>query len=146
MDNRYIGNDVLILIDLLFIYLIFIYLIYLDLYCFLRENDIMSTMYTESIGISSSLYNINWYKDKIESDSILVNKKFELAENNVWKIENIIISMSTLIEKIEQGYKSIILVDNGILNQNTKGMDCTPYFGHYIFLLKVSLIIIFISF
>jgi hypothetical protein len=103
-------------------------------------------MYTETIGISSSLYNINWYKDHIESDSILVNKKFELAQNNFWKIENIIISMSSLIEKFVQGYKSIILVDNSILNKNTKGMEGTPYFGHYIFLLKVHYYLIHIKY
>jgi hypothetical protein len=108
----------------------------IDLYCFLRSNNINCIMYTTSVGVNPALYDIDWYNRHINVDLKRVQDKFALAEHNQWIIKTHSISISEIIKKFIDNNKiiAIILVDSNILN--LAGYSATPatYSGHFIIL------------
>ena len=131
----------------------------IDLYCFLRDNNINSIMYTRTIGISSTHEELSWYQSHLSDDSNRVANKFQLAKDHGWIIHDVIIDLNIIADNILNGSVAIILVDNYLLhnyNENDDDNDDNDdnyifhykldeeksngkiheYAGHYIFLLE----------
>ena len=123
----------------------------IDLYCFLRENNVNSIMYTTTIGISSSHRELGWYQNHLSDDINRVNSKFQLAKDQNWIINNIIVDLNIVADAIENGASAIILVDNILFhktnhdkhnddiynyNEEKSNESLVEYAGHYIFLIE----------
>lgn len=123
----------------------------IDLYCFLRENNINSIMYTTTIGISSAHRELGWYQNHLSDDINRVYSKFKLANDKNWIIHNIIVDLNIVANAIENGATAIILVDNILFhksnenkhnndiynyNEEKSNENLVEYAGHYIFLIE----------
>jgi hypothetical protein len=127
----------------------------IDLYCFLRDNNIDCMMYTRTIGISSTHRDLSWYQNYLSDDSSRVDHKFKLAKDKCWIIHEKVVDLNDVANNIANGASAIILVDNFLLhnyNENeqydynddlyhyndTSNKRKHEYAGHYIFLVEFN--------
>eukprot|EP00002_Diphylleia_rotans_P009584 TRINITY_DN19970_c0_g1_i1.p1 TRINITY_DN19970_c0_g1~~TRINITY_DN19970_c0_g1_i1.p1 ORF type:complete len:222 (-),score=32.55 TRINITY_DN19970_c0_g1_i1:20-685(-) len=98
----------------------------IDLLFLLEHYGVHAKMYTQTIGVTSTHHEMDFYKSELDIDEIRVNSRFESASS-----KNIIhrgsLSQKELISLLRSNYVALVLVDSRIL-QGKSG----SYYGHFV--------------
>jgi len=117
----------------------------IDLFVFLRRRGFdQSFFYTTCPGINRDHFEMDWYKNHIDTDVVRVEQSFNEAREKNWPVEDAI-SLLEVGKQLAQGGGGgkecvvILLVDNNILKLKTSTAKL-GYAGHYILLVDFDLV------